>query len=217
MIVDAYYDNSRANRHNPNPSGRCIWADDVGRDDGAVLRRAHRLEHRSDERAQARALPGVGRRCVRGSPASRRAWLCTAMVSAQGGGKPATGNPTPGTAQPDPPNVADRGDHRGLSATGGSSSGGVPARGPNTPSNSRFELANAEPIERVPPGTGGSTALRPWRVEQDLSSRRHRQSVLAIRRRRRSRSRARSSRQQARKPPPTLLVEFVQRLAAKCS
>ena len=78
----------------------------------------------------------------------------TTMASAQGGGKPATGNPTPGTAQPDAPNLADRvtivGCLQPLRA-----SAAVDA---NTPTDSRYELIKAERVGRVPPGTGRSPA-----------------------------------------------------------
>jgi hypothetical protein len=75
-------------------------------------------------------------------------------VPAQGGGKPVTGNPTPGTAQPEPPNLADRVTFVGcLQPVRSSATTPVDS---NTPSNSRFELAKAERVDRVPPGTGGS-------------------------------------------------------------
>jgi len=86
---------------------------------------------------------------------------CAAIASAQGGGKPVTGNPTPGTAQPEPPNVADRVTFAGcLQPVRSSATTPVDS---NTPSNSRFELAKAERVDRVPPGTGGSAdAASAW-------------------------------------------------------
>ena len=82
-----------------------------------------------------------------------RAWLAgiativafTAIASAQGGGKPATGNPTPGTEQPAPPNVADRLTFVGcLQAVDRAATAAADS---NTPSNARFELTKAERSE----------------------------------------------------------------------
>ena len=77
----------------------------------------------------------------------------TAGAVAQGGGKPAKGNPTPGTPQPDPPNPADRITLTGCVQAAPSRSGAVDS---NTPSSSRYVLANAERQKTVPAGTGGS-------------------------------------------------------------
>jgi hypothetical protein len=86
--------------------------------------------------------------------------LTTLGLSAQGTGR-LTGNPTPGTPQPDPPNLADR-----ITLTGcvrwavpdGRKS--VPAEELNTTSTSTFVLANAVRVARVPPGTGTSDAAK---------------------------------------------------------
>jgi len=86
--------------------------------------------------------------------------LTTLGVSAQGTGR-VTGNPTPGTPQPDPPNVADR-----ITLTGcvrwaaPDGRGLVPARELNTPSTSTFVLTNAVRVTRVPPGTGTSDSAK---------------------------------------------------------
>src|SRR3989442_15016708 len=75
-----------------------------------------------------------------------------------------TGNPTPGTPQPDPPNLAHRITLVGcVQKADSKTSPGLPraeSRGtsndPNTPSDARFVLARAERKEIVPPGTGTS-------------------------------------------------------------
>jgi hypothetical protein len=77
----------------------------------------------------------------------------TSGAAAQGGGKPARGNPTPGTKQPDPPNLADRITLNGCVQPAPSRSGTVD---PNTPSSGRFVLTSAERQKAVPAGTGGS-------------------------------------------------------------
>ena len=88
--------------------------------------------------------------------------FCISMVSlaAQGTGR-LTGNPTPGTPQPDPPRLADRitltGCVRWATANG---RGAVPTDELNAPSDSKFLLVNAAREERVPPGTGTSDAAK---------------------------------------------------------
>ena len=81
--------------------------------------------------------------------------LTTLSLSAQGGRL--TGNPTPGTPQPDPPNLADRvtltGCVRWATPDG---RGSVPTQELNTLSASTFVLANAARVARVPAGTGTS-------------------------------------------------------------
>ena len=97
---------------------------------------------------------------------------CTLGAAAQIGGKPTTGNPTPGTEQPAPPNLADRVTLIGCLGLAPKSGGGQSAEATdaNTPSDSRFLLTNAERQDRVPPGTGGSTlaagaSSRTYRLE----------------------------------------------------
>ena len=86
--------------------------------------------------------------------------LTTLGLSAQGTGR-LTGNPTPGTPQPDPPNLADRitltGCVRWAAADG---RGSVPAEELNITSSSTFVLANATRVMRVPPGTGTSDSAK---------------------------------------------------------
>jgi hypothetical protein len=86
--------------------------------------------------------------------------LTTVGLSAQGTGR-LTGNPTPGTPQPDPPNLADR-----ITLTGcvrwaaPDGRGSVPTQELNTPNSSTFVLTNATRVTRVPPGTGTSDAAK---------------------------------------------------------
>jgi hypothetical protein len=86
--------------------------------------------------------------------------LTTVGLFAQGTGR-LTGNPTPGTPQPDPPNLADR-----ITLTGcvrwaaPDGRGSVPTQELNTLSTSTFVLANAARVTRVPPGTGTSDAAK---------------------------------------------------------
>ena len=82
----------------------------------------------------------------------------TLTLVAQGGGKPVSGgNPTPGTAQPDPPDLSDR-----ITVTGClqqapkiSAAGETPDS--NTPSSLRYVLSSAKRVDRLPAGTGGSS------------------------------------------------------------
>ncbi len=86
--------------------------------------------------------------------------LTTLGLSAQGTGR-LTGNPTPGTPQPDPPNLSDR-----ITLTGcvrwaaPDGRGSVPAQELNTLSTSTFVLTNAARVMRVPPGTGTSDSAK---------------------------------------------------------
>jgi hypothetical protein len=86
--------------------------------------------------------------------------LTTVGLFAQGTGR-LTGNPTPGTPQPDPPNLADR-----ITLTGcvrwaaPDGRGSVPTQELNTLSTSTFVLTNATRLTRVPPGTGTSDTAK---------------------------------------------------------
>ena len=86
--------------------------------------------------------------------------LTTLGLSAQGTGR-LTGNPTPGTPQPDPPNLSDR-----ITLTGcvrwaaPDGRGSVQAQQLNTLSSSTFVLTNAARVTRVPPGTGTSDSAK---------------------------------------------------------
>ena len=78
-------------------------------------------------------------------------------INAQGGGKPISGgNPTPGTPQPDPPNLSDRVTVTGCLQAAPKSAANSEAADPNTPSDARFVLSGAKGVDRIPPGTGGS-------------------------------------------------------------
>jgi len=84
----------------------------------------------------------------------------TARAGAQIGGKPVNGgNPTPGTPQPEPPNLADRVTVAGClqlsSRSAATTSGAVDG---NTVIDSRFELTGAERQNNPPADTGGSPA-----------------------------------------------------------
>src|SRR5262245_3235685 len=86
--------------------------------------------------------------------------LTTVGLSAQGTGR-LTGNPTPGTPQPDPPNLANRITLTGCvqwAETGGR--GSVPAQELSTLSSSTFVLANSTRVMRVPAGTGTSDSAK---------------------------------------------------------
>jgi hypothetical protein len=79
-----------------------------------------------------------------------------AAASAQVGGKPVIGgNPTPGTTQPDPPNLSDRITLSGCLQRAPKGANAVAADA-NTPSDSRFVLSGAARVEKVPAGTGES-------------------------------------------------------------
>lgn len=81
----------------------------------------------------------------------------TFTIAAQGGGKPISGgNPTPGTAQPDPPNLSDRITVTGCLQPAPKSAASDETPDSNTPSNTRFVLSSAKRVDRLPPGTGGS-------------------------------------------------------------
>jgi len=85
------------------------------------------------------------------------AW--TIGLSAQQPPSSKTGNPTPGTPQPDPPNLADRitvsGCVQAAPQTGGRPTAPIDA---NTPSDARFVLVQAARSGVVPPDTGTSAA-----------------------------------------------------------
>ena len=83
-----------------------------------------------------------------------------AAASAQRSGS-VKGNPTPGTPQPDPPNLSDRITVVGcLRAAAQDGKGSVPPADLNTASDSTFVVAAAKRETRVPPGTGTSEVAR---------------------------------------------------------
>lgn len=122
-----------------------------------------------------------------------------ATLSAQDGGKRATGNPTPGIEQPAPPNVADR-----VTVVGclQSVAPATPTADSNTPSNSRFELAKATSAD----AKASSKTYRLEGIDSQFSP--FVGSKVEI---------TGEIKAAAGANPPTLLVEFVQRIAAKCS
>jgi hypothetical protein len=137
-----------------------------------------------------------------------------ALVSAQGGGKPASGNPTPGTAQPDPPSLADRVTFTGCLQPIKSAASASASSDANLPSSSRFELTKAERVDRVPAGTGGST------IAASASAKSYRLEGIESQFSPFVGAKVEISggvKSPSSTGPPTLVVEFVQRLAAKCS
>jgi hypothetical protein len=108
----------------------------------------------------AREDPAVTKRSCHGCVILIVSAVATLGLSAQGTGR-LTGNPTPGTPQPDPPNLSDR-----ITLTGcvkwaaPDGRGSVPAQDLNTPSSSTFVLTNAARVMRVPPGTGTSDSAK---------------------------------------------------------
>jgi hypothetical protein len=73
--------------------------------------------------------------------------------------QPFTGNPTPGTLQPAPPNPADRITLTGcVEAVSPGGSDAPTTADPNTPNDSKFILTEAKRENRVPPDTGIATA-----------------------------------------------------------
>jgi len=145
--------------------------------------------------------------------------LLIASAGAQGGGKLVTGNPTPGTEQPAPPNLADR-----MTVTGClqlASKSGMAATGAidgNAVVDSRFALTGAERRDNVPADTGGSANAgaamsRTYRlaaIESQLSP--FVDATVEV-----SGEILPRSRQLSEADAPTLQVEFVQKLAEKCA
>jgi hypothetical protein len=142
--------------------------------------------------------------------------VATMTVSAQVGGKPVSGNPTPGTEQPAPPNPADR-----ITLTGclrpAPKSAQTEAPDSNAPSDARFVLASAERVDRVPPGTGGSSqttaaSSRSYRlsgIDSQFSPFVDTKVELS--------GEIKAASTDPTGTPPTLIVEFVQKLASSCS
>ncbi len=136
------------------------------------------------------------------------------------GGTPSTGNPTPGTPQPDPPNLADRVTFTGcVEAVKANAETAGETPDPNTPTDSRFVLTNAERQNLVPAGTGGSAlalntssrTLRLEAIESQLSAFAGTKVEISG-----------QIRPPLATPPsgasgnPTLQVEFVQKIAPSC-
>jgi hypothetical protein len=151
--------------------------------------------------------------------------VSTLTGAAQIGGKLVIGgNPTPGTEQPEPPNLADRITLTGCLQTasvrgGGSLDPPTDAKPPvdgNTPTDARFMLANAERIDRVPADTGGSPATtsgpsRSYRlmgIESQFSPFVGTKVEIS--------GEIKPAPSSDDKAAPTLIVEFVQKLALSC-
>jgi hypothetical protein len=156
----------------------------------------------------------------------------TVTAAAQIGGKLVVGgNPTPGTEQPEPPSLADRitvsGCLQVAAVRGGGSSTSATATvdksdppratvDANTLSDSRFVLVDAERIDRVPAGTGGSPATagvasRSYRltgIESQFSPFVNTKVEISGEIKPAVASDATSM--------PTLIVEFIQKLASIC-
>jgi hypothetical protein len=135
-------------------------------------------------------------------------------AAAQGGGKPTTGNPTPGVAQPEPPNLADR-----VTVTGCVQ---LAPQAPNAtasdaPADARFVLAGAERQGTVPADTGGST------LATETSSRTFRLAAIESQLSPFVGTKVEISGEIKPRPAgaapnvtPILQVEFVQKLATNC-
>jgi hypothetical protein len=144
--------------------------------------------------------------------------LLTASGAAQGGGKLVTGNPTPGTEQPAPPNLADRMTVTGcLQLASKSGTAATDAIDGNAVVDSRFELTGAERRDNVPADTGGSANAsaamsRTYHlasIESQLSP--FVDAVVEV-----SGEVLPRSSQPSQADTPTLQVEFVQKLAGTC-
>ncbi len=135
----------------------------------------------------------------------------SAMMSAQGGGKPATGNPTPGIEQPAPPNVADRVTVTGCmqpvargaeaSTSAKATADGSASADSNAPTDSHFELTKATSAD----SKASSKTYRLEGIDSQFSP------FVG------SKVEITGEIKTAGANPATLLVEFVQRIAAKCS
>jgi len=139
----------------------------------------------------------------------------TVTTGAQIGGKLVVGgNPTPGTEQPEPPNLADRITITGCLQAAPKTNDSTDA---NTPSDSRYVLANADRIDRVPAGTGGSPAAasaasRSYRlmgIESQFSA------FVGTKVEVSGEIKPAASKDDT--AAPTLIVEFIQKLAKTCS
>jgi hypothetical protein len=140
-------------------------------------------------------------------------------VAAQGGGKPVSGgNPTPGTPQPDPPNLSDRITVSGCLQPAPKSAANSKPQDSNTPSDAHFVLSNAKRVDRLPSGTGGSSiavgatsaSYRLEGLESQFSPFVNASVEVS------GEVRPASGDKPAAGNPPTLLVEFIQKTAPSC-
>jgi hypothetical protein len=142
--------------------------------------------------------------------------VLTTVLNGQIGGKAVKGgNPTPGTPQPDPPNLSDRITVTGCLQPAAKSTANTETPDANTPSDARFVLTGAQREDRLPPGTGGSatatnTKSSTYRLEGlDSQFSPFVNTTVEISGEIRSGEAAGSK-------PPTLLVEFIQKTASTC-
>jgi hypothetical protein len=167
-----------------------------------------------------------------------RAWLggvaacvvtSTIVAAAQIGGKPVSGgNPTPGTEQPAPPNLADRITLSGCVRAAPASTANTGKIDPNQPTDTRFVLANVTRVDRVPPGTGGSpiaaaASAATYRLEgidsqfsPFVDTKVEISGEIRLRQGDGGQVTARESNSSTVGAPPTLMVEFVQKIAQTC-
>jgi hypothetical protein len=142
--------------------------------------------------------------------------VASAASAVQIGGTPVSGgNPTPGTPQPDPPNLEDRITVTGCLRPAWKS---ITSSDPNTPSNARFVLSSAQHVDRLPPGTGGSelarkTSSASYRLE-GLDS--QFTPFVNTRVEVSGEIKATAPTEAAAGAAPTLLVEFIQKTAPTC-
>jgi hypothetical protein len=135
----------------------------------------------------------------------------TMAEAAQVGGKPVIGgNPTPGTAQPEPPNPANR---IGLTGCLQAVPNAAPPADDNTPTSTRFVLTGVERTAGAaarPPASGSAATSGSYRLEglDSLFSPFVGTRVEIAGEPRESKTSG---------DPPTLVVEFVQKAASTCS
>jgi len=130
-----------------------------------------------------------------------------------------SGNPTPGTPQPEPPNLADRVTLTGCLQVRPNGSASARPTDPNEPSDAKFMLVRAERKHVVPPDTGTSpAAAQPLSATYRLKAIESQLSPLVGAAVEISGEVLPSTlKQESGSPGPTLVVEFVQKLSQKCS
>jgi hypothetical protein len=142
----------------------------------------------------------------------------TIMASAQVGGKPVIGgNPTPGTAQPDPPDLSDRITLSGCLQRAPKSANAAAADA-DTPSDARFMLSGAARVDKAPDGTGGSELAKKavggtYRLEgiDSIFS-----PFVGTKVEISGEVKARAASEAGGGTTPTLIAEFVRKIAGRC-
>ena len=137
-------------------------------------------------------------------------------TAAQIGGTSRTGNPTPGTPQPDPPNLANRITLVGCVQRSTADTTNDQKVSQDTLSDSRYVLTNVTRRRVVPVGTGGSKltkgqASRTYKLNAIES-----QLLPFLGGKVEISGELRPRPPSERTNPPTVQVEFVQRLGATC-